>query len=891
MTLEELNAKYGKPNVASSKPSPFTFTTKLPEEKNTFGSRLNTEQIAGAKKVQSSVKKGAEDITIGKQQLDNGNLFGFLNTAKGVAEGAFGTITGATRSALAPVTAAIEPVAGFVQKRIPYTVDFLKRDHPIIAKAIETASPEVQHQLEPVVNKTKELLEKHPDATTLAGDILNTVLLGIGGGSTKLENIFTKQGLKSDIAAVSQIPSDISKGYKAGIESLQPKAIDSLEQTYENIMSGTTAGKKKLARIETKTENLNRAGTEGKTPARTLAEEGIIPNRKGTKIDTFDQAQEYKKTIEPLRDANRQALKETGLSTQPLTIDALEADALAYAKTPKNVNSGRYAKMEKDIRKEWDILRQEYPDGIIPLELADDIKVARWENVFKNKGLIEADALTRDSEYAIAKAIQKRIEETAKVAGNPEVAQLNRTIGDKLEAAKFLEDINGKTIKGGRLLKYVTTAMGSAAGKTIPGKIIGALGGNLVGEMIISNNVASPVKRLILKNLEKTNPEAYTKTLEWLKTQQLDRETRLLLPAGKETGIPLGPTADKSSVKMIPAEKNPTTMNPKTGKFQKSYSSQEKSPTTTQTTRAINKDKTMPKSSTTTPKKSSPKGKGTIPENSLISEAKKYKSAEEFVNKADITKTPEFKKWAGNNKVVEVYHGSPNEFDSFKVGNDVYNVSGQPTSGISFADDVKNAEPFSRQYSEKYNTEYKQISDKFKKLYDEAKTKTSLPQNDVKNIASKLNTNKQTINSDEAQAVLKWAGKRELRTKLTDKELLQLEEIAYGNKSNLDKLQIQRAKAIKELDKKYANEGKVYRAYLKGKVVEVNGEDIGFGASRNELVDNLAPNEILKINNADTGQYIGTEYMTNNPGNIFVVNTGKTKSQLEEIWKKANNKK
>lgn len=46
----------------------------------------------------------------------------------------------------------------------------------------------------------------------------------------------------------------------------------------------------------------------------------------------------------------------------------------------------------------------------------------------------------------------------------------------------------------------------------------------------------------------------------------------------------------------------------------------------------IKSEKALPKSSTTTPKKSSPKGKGTIPENSLIQEAKKYKSADEFVN-------------------------------------------------------------------------------------------------------------------------------------------------------------------------------------------------------------------------------------------------------------------
>ena len=39
----------------------------------------------------------------------------------------------------------------------------------------------------------------------------------------------------------------------------------------------------------------------------------------------------------------------------------------------------------------------------------------------------------------------------------------------------------------------------------------------------------------------------------------------------------------------------------------------------------------------------------------LISEARKYKSADEFVNKADITKTQEFKKWAGKDEVVGLY--------------------------------------------------------------------------------------------------------------------------------------------------------------------------------------------------------------------------------------------
>lgn len=329
----------------------------------------------------------------------------------------------------------------------------------------------------------------------------------------------------------------------------QAKAVNQLEQTYIDIGSGTTLGKKKVDKLISKTEALDNAGTTGRTPMRTLAEEGIIPERAGTKLNTYDQAAQYREKITPLREANKMALEEVGLSTAPVDLDALKLDAIRYAKTPTNINSGRFASMEKDIIKEFDLLKQYYPTGKVPLSVIDDIKSARWDNVFKNKSLIEADVLKKDSEYAIAKALQKRIEAIAEQAGNPEVAQLNRSIGDRLEAAKYLEDLNGKTIKGGRAMKYVTTAIGSSAGQSLPGKIIGALGGNLVGEMIIANNVANPIKRMILRNLRAKDPQAYTNTVNWLKKQNLDRETRLLLPEASATYV--SPTTQAPTSQMI----------------------------------------------------------------------------------------------------------------------------------------------------------------------------------------------------------------------------------------------------------------------------------------------------------------------------------------------------
>ena len=163
-------------------------------------------------------------------------------------------------------------------------------------------------------------------------------------------------------------------------------------------------------------------------------------------------------------------------------------------------------------------------------------------------------------------------------------------------------------MKGGRVLKYVTTLIGSEAGTTIPGKIIGALGGNLVGELIISSRISGPVKRMVLKNLETTNPEAYKKTIDWLKKQNIDRSNRLKLPAGKPVENPIvtpdprqynpDGTIKYSPAKSVTAQKNSLSMNPKTGKFQTTYNSQLKSPRDQQTIPAITADIKNPISNT-----------------------------------------------------------------------------------------------------------------------------------------------------------------------------------------------------------------------------------------------------------------------------------------------------
>lgn len=474
------------------------------------------------------------------------------------------------------------------------------------------------------------------------------------GGSAFIPGLGTAVGF--GLPAISETANTI-KNKNEIVGNLKEKAINKLENKYIEWSSGTKPGKKAVVKAEQKTTMLNKAGTTGKTPMRILAESGITPKTTGTKFNTYEQADDFRKGINVLSDTNKKALNEVGLSTVPSKLDNLEAKAISFARTPENINSGRADKMAREIKNEFKILRKEYPSGNIPITLQDDIKSARWQNVFKNKGLIDSDILKKDSEYAIAKAFQKNIEEVAEKAGHTEVAQLNREIGDRLEASKFLESLDGKTLKGGRVAKYVGTLIGSTIGQSLPAKIIGALGGNAVADVLIKSSVNSPARRIILNKLKIKDPEAYTATIKWLTKQDSLRSTRLQLPAGipKENPIitpdprqynPDG-SLKVSSPSITQAKKNPVTVNPKTGKLQTSYSSQSKSPTAQQTKKAIKIESKNPIYS-----KSSPKSPTKSIDDTLITEARKYKSAEEFV------------KAQGK----EIYHATDSEpFDVFDI--------------------------------------------------------------------------------------------------------------------------------------------------------------------------------------------------------------------------------
>ncbi len=191
-------------------------------------------------------------------------------------------------------------------------------------------------------------------------------------------------------------------------------------------------------------------------------------------------------------------------------------------RTPRNIASGKANKLEADIRREFEAYRSNYGDAI-NLATVDEIKSARYADMKFDF----TQPLKSDTNGAIARTARQIIEDKATQAGFTDLAQLNREIGSRLDAADFLQRLDGQTLKYGKIGKYAFMGIGASLGTGVVGKILGALGGDLLAQLLMSADVAGPVKRMVLASLAEKSPEAYQATLKWIKANKLAIETRV----------------------------------------------------------------------------------------------------------------------------------------------------------------------------------------------------------------------------------------------------------------------------------------------------------------------------------------------------------------------------
>lgn len=528
-----------------------------------------------------------------------------------------------------------------------------------------------------------------------AAEVIGNTLLGAIGGATTGGLI----GLVGPAAGAAARVG--ARQVKRGVQLAEPvvgKGTQSLQKFVDRLQAARSGNiSQEMVRNEandlastwvelanTKSSLNNWISKNLRNPDRVFEEfgrQGLVPeisSRGGrTVLDTFDAQDKITKLLGGAYDAIdneiTRAINAARLAGQELVENA-DAFRNRSVSVINNFDVPALAK-EKQINSlvtEIDALKRRFGANL-PLDVINDLR--RQHNRPFKLGVSEFDP---DVDYAIATAARDAIDD---LVDDRVIRNINKQVGTWIETNKLLQRFNNEQTGSGRFGLWFgrligTNVMGSRGGVQA---VLGALGGDLLFKMIQRIPITSPIRRRILQELA-TDEGLLREAIETSSKRAADffrkqMSKQKLLPQGSSTGSRIesvGPPIDIPPRGAVPRGLGDEPQ------FRGSVN-QISNPAPTINSSNINTN--IPKSVSQTTNKVN---------RELLEEAKKYKTADEFVN----------------NQPQKIYHTtSADNKDAilnqgFKKGSELPEEAfrgggyGSLQDSISFADNVKDANRF-----------------------------------------------------------------------------------------------------------------------------------------------------------------------------------------------------
>lgn len=247
--------------------------------------------------------------------------------------------------------------------------------------------------------------------------------------------------------------------------------IDKVQQAYEDAAGSTKSGIK----------NMSKTASKGLDPnPEFLAHAGILPETEeinGRRVFTTGEESASQKTIQgritDLTNLRDEAIAKAGADV-PVYLEDMRQKALQEA---AGEFSGTAQKTVADhINAEFDAYKGQFGDkeGNISLTEANSIKKDLQGKT--NYDATRPSIITRANSL-MANVAKTSVEQGAEGVGLKGVKDINKIIQQHIDAKAFLNRINGQTVKGGRIGKYIEGAVGAYAGNTLGASLGGGLGG------------------------------------------------------------------------------------------------------------------------------------------------------------------------------------------------------------------------------------------------------------------------------------------------------------------------------------------------------------------------------------------------------------------------------
>ncbi len=221
------------------------------------------------------------------------------------------------------------------------------------------------------------------------------------------------------------------------------------------------------------------------------------------------------------------------------------------------------------------------PDGskYIPLEDINQMRKDLWARSKAAFGSTNTDKLFANLNFRLGHAARNIVLDYSE---NTLTKDLLSRLGDHQNLLKMLTERNGKPLGQSIPKEYASKILGSMVGSMIDshaGGIIGYFAGPRLERLIDNPNIDTALLRSLLLNKGIKNPEIIKEVETLLAKRESAQASRLALP--EPSFRPMGaeaPKPDVSGITVTEAKKGPVTVNPKTNKFQTSYTSESKSP-------------------------------------------------------------------------------------------------------------------------------------------------------------------------------------------------------------------------------------------------------------------------------------------------------------------------
>lgn len=397
----------------------------------------------------------------------------------------------------------------------------------------------------------------------------------------------------------------------------------------------------KLDALQTLKKATEKGRERGIDVKKILAEEdvlsGAVDNTGNitTKGSGGAMEQYAKKYIDANEATVSEALRKEGKSISPEVVRAKLESAISKAGIEGAALDSAVAKIDKEMA---GYARRAGQSGVIPLEVLHSAKVDKYGGInFFTPGDV------KKYDKTVARALKELVEENTK---SIDVAAVNRELSKHFAVMDYLERLDGKKVNGGKLGKYFSKVVGSVVGTAAGGPLGGIIGAELGGRVQGAN-----MARTFRGTTGRTQPASEAMTA----ARGFINEPPKALPAG----------APRGGVNTLPSQREPMIVTPEGrayprtqegadaayGARQSSNSAGSRNQSQSPTTMAVNTGtpSTLPAAARGV-KGAVPTRRISVPA-SLVAEARKYRTAEEFVaaydsavdNGTPVGKFPEFK--------------------------------------------------------------------------------------------------------------------------------------------------------------------------------------------------------------------------------------------------------